>query len=202
MKASNLTRKQMEKSIRATRKQLKAEAIAIRDMLESYGQAGAKAPLVAIERFEALNVPYQFRRGGVEKYTDKQVRDLYRDLEYIKSLKTSTVQGAMEALENYGTIDSFLSSKSEGEKERFWKIYDKLYEKLRDKYKYEVMQLVADMQDTGMTDDEIEKLITDPYESIQLQYGKDISDEKFELLYSDELQQLREGLNTFDPWSE
>lgn len=200
MKASNLSRKELEKRIRRSRKQLKGEAVKIREMLGAYGQEGAKAPLVAIERFESLNVPHRFREGGKELYTDKEVRDMYRDLEYIKTLKSSTLEGAMETMDNFSEISSYLSSKSEAVQDEFWEIYDKLYETLRDKYKYEIMEIVADMQDKGMTRDEIVEAVTDPYHQILLEYGKDISDEKFELLYSDELRELREGFNIFDPW--
>lgn len=200
MKASNLTRKQMESEILKSRKQLKSEAIKIREMLDAYGQAGAKAPLVAIERFEDMKAPYRFRYKGKELYTDKEVLDMYRDLQYIKSLKSATLEGAMETMDNFSEISSYLSSKSEVEQDEFWETYDKLYEVLKDKYKYEVMEIVADMQDRGMSRDEIVEAVTNPYHQILQEYGKDIDDEKLELLYSDELRELRQGFGLFDPW--
>lgn len=202
MKAANLTRKQMEREIRKSRKKLKQEAVKIREMLASYGMSGADAPLIAIKRFEAMKVPYQFRRKGIEYYTDKEVLAMYRDLEYIKQLKTATVEGAMEAMDNFGEIASYLSSKSEAEREHFWEIYDKVYESVKDRFKYEAMQLVADMQESGRTTEEIIKTISEPAEKILMQYGKDLPDEQFDLLYSEELHQLREGYNFFDPWSD
>lgn len=208
MKASDMTREQMERSIRASRQELKLVGREIREMLASYGREGAKAPLSAIERFEKLEVPYQFRRKGVELYTDAEVVDMYRDLEYIKSLKTSTVEGAMETLENFGTTFDTVEQMGDDFKSAFWDAYDRVYEVMKDRYKYETLNIMAEIAQELTSDGsdlngrELADRVIRPYLDILETYGKEIPDDKLDILYTDRLRQLREGYSFFDPWGD
>lgn len=72
---------------------------------------------------------YKYREldlTDLHKKTTTQLRELYRDLTYISSLRSSSVKGARIAYEGYfKEIDPYVKNLSEREKKIFWAVFDK-----------------------------------------------------------------------------
>lgn len=200
MIAPDLTPEQMKKEIRKMRKEMIQVGAEIRDYLRETGREGAQAPLVAIRKFEQMKVPYVFTRKGQELFTEQEIVDLYRDLKYVTGLKTATLEGAKQSLENFEPINVYLSALEEEEQETFWNIYDKIYEDLQSKYKYEIMETISALQTADMSPQQIEKRIKKAYTDIlEGKRGKDISDEQLELRFTRKLERLREKYSFYMP---
>ena len=100
------------------------------------------------------------------KYSDEELRDYYRDLSYISSLKSSTVKGAERAKKNFEPIYNILRQSSPTLNEKFWKIYGKLVESnaLFDKYKYDLISaIMLEGVIRAQDEDEVVKNISEIY---------------------------------------
>lgn len=162
----------------------------------------AKEPLLedALNRFNKFRK--EFKYNSFSKYSDDLVKDLYRDLKNISSLKSSTLEGAIESAKTFGKTRDILDSLSEESQGDFWRLYNKLYKNLEPKtierYKYELFDVVSaemllgqDLEDTyekiknifdktyGLTDDEESANLTEAEkgerfaEQLKIQFSDD-----------------------------
>ena len=119
----------------------------------------SKTPLLkdAYSRFKQFKKDVRY--NDLSKYSDKMIKDIYRDLKYIKSLKSSTLEGAEESARTFGVTKNFLESLSENKRQQFWDMYSRAYSNLRpdlvEKYKYEVFDVLTNEMVLGQDPEEI-----------------------------------------------
>lgn len=148
---------------------------------------GASAPQYAVNKFREIekNIPLKLTKLNASK-----IDDLYRDLKYVSSLKSSTVKGAKEVQEKFEPIHYKINALSEDKRKTFWEIYDKLYSAVGatlENFKYEVLEANVDLMYSGKDD---EAIINDIIESYKKSYEGGETDEDVRILFSEELQKL------------
>lgn len=69
-----------------------------------------------------------------------------RDIQYIESLKSSSVKGATHSAKIFGEVEQKLKSLSSDTQSQFWSIYSKVIEENRvfQNYKYEIFDIIID----------------------------------------------------------
>lgn len=87
-----------------------------------------------------------FRQKAVRYMDKKELQDTYRDLRYIRNLKSSTVEGAREVFENFQPIADKLGKLDEKERKAFWDIYKYARENkgLLEHFKYQLFNELVD----------------------------------------------------------
>lgn len=121
-----------------------------------------------VEKLDLINTGYSAVRDFKKLYQtygspkksmdDKTLRSMYRDLKYIDRLKTSTVKGAKIAHENFKEIEGELGSFSPNTREKFWSVYNKLYERtgsLIEYFKYDAFSNILNEMYSGANIDDI-----------------------------------------------
>lgn len=151
----------------------------------------------AYERFKDFkrNVRY----NDFSKYSDERVKDIYRDLDYILSLKSATKEGAVESVKTYGKTRDFLTSLSKQKQEEFWDIYSRAYKNLMpsmiDRYKYDVFNILSSEMLLGQNPEDIFDKIKEAFDEAY-EEGVDEGErgnlfaDKLELLYSESFDNL------------
>lgn len=132
---------------------------------------GERASQIATDKFKELK---QKLPKDLTQLNEKELRTLNRDLRYIRSLKSSTEKGAIEAEKNFGRIQYFKdNAMDEDDWKDFWKIYERVgegRENLMENFKYEVLETIVDLQIAGFNNEQIVKLIRDTFDKSQVMY--------------------------------
>ena len=159
----------------------------------------SKQPLLkdASNRFKEFKKDFKY--NDLSKYSDEMVRNIYRDLTHINSLKSSTLEGALRSAETFGTTKKFLESLSEEKQKQFWDIYDKAYKNLLpslvDKYKYEVFDVLTNEMMLGQNPEDVFEKIQEAFDRAYEIGGNEeeqgeLFAENLNLLFSDEFDDL------------
>lgn len=125
--------------------------------------------------------------------SDKELRNLYRDLRYINSLKSSTVKGAKEVQEKFKPIADKLEALSENTRDKFWTVYGKLYEATGgrlEQFKYELFETNIDYIYGGGETDTLEYSIISLYDETLKELGSNATDEQIKVLFTSKLKTL------------
>lgn len=152
---------------------------------------------------DAYNRFHQFKKdfkyADFSKYSDKMVKDLYRDLKYIQGLKSSTLEGAKESVETFGDTKKFLESLSQEKQKQFWDIYNRAYKNLSptliERFKYDVFGVVSNEMLLGQNIDDIFEKIQEAFDNAyeegytEVEQGE-LFAENLELLFSDSFENL------------
>ena len=117
----------------------------IRNLRARFGrQMGVdlSAPIYARTKFNEL---LQSTPRDLRELSDKELRTLNRDLNYISGLKTATKKGAEKAEKSFEPIREFLEPFSKDIKDKWWDIFQKQYEELgqqqAERFKYELLDI-------------------------------------------------------------
>ena len=114
----------------------------------------------AVNRFKEIKSTY----GNPKKsMSDKELREMYRDLKYIDSLKGSRVKGALSIDKNLRDFYGVLNSMSPELQKNFWSVYNQLYERTGGKIeriKYDVFDVASMEMYTG---DSVEEIVSNLY---------------------------------------
>lgn len=159
----------------------------------------SKEPLLrdAYNRFEQFKKDFKYNQFS--KYSDEMVKTIFRDLKYIESLKTSTLEGAREATKTYGDTKRFLDSLSEEKQKQFWDIYNRAYKNLSptliERFKYDVFGVVTNEMLLGQDVEEIFEKIVEAFDrAYELGESEEEQGELFaenlELLFSDSFEDI------------
>lgn len=115
---------------------------------------------IAVNKFKEVKSTY----GNPKKsMSDEDLRKMYRDLKYIDSLKGATVKGATFIDENLRDFYGLLNSMSPDLQEKFWSIYNQLYEKTSgqiERIKYDAFNTAIMDVYTGNS---VEEIVSDLY---------------------------------------
>ena len=123
-------RRELRKDIKEIRAEIKADAI---------------TPDIAVRKMAKLEK--QMKEKAVSKMSPKELRSTYRQLKYIRGLKTSTVEGARETASHYEDIAPKLKNLSKAQIKKFWDTYEHLTDisPLYKYMKYEIFSGLADV---------------------------------------------------------
>lgn len=158
--------------------------------LERVRKLGFRRTPPSLSSFERLDIPKK-----LSSLSDKDLNSLFRQLEYINTLKTSTVKGAIKYQESFGKIFDVIEGFSKENKDKFWEAYGKTYENMptiAEKYKYIIFDEIIDYQLQGGIDpDKFAQEALNAFINVQLEYGEK-DNETFRILYSQELRNILE----------
>ena len=123
-------RRELRKDIKEIRAEIKADPI---------------TPDIAVRKMAKLEK--QMKEKAVSKMSPKELRSTYRQLKYIRGLKTSTVSGAKETASHYEDIAPKLKNLSKTQIKKFWDTYEHLTDisPLYKYMKYEIFSGLADV---------------------------------------------------------
>lgn len=159
----------------------------------------SKQPLLrdAYNRFQEFKKDFHYK--DFNKYSDKMVKEIHRDLNYIDNLKSSTLEGATKGAETFGRTKETLSSLSQEKQKEFWDTFNKAYKDLApaiiERFKYDVFDVITNEMLMGETQDDIfEKLqealdLANKYGENEVEKGE-LFAENLELLFSDSMEDL------------
>ena len=184
MKSEILTRTEREQEIRRLYRNISRR-------LESVKKQGF-VPQESIENFaratEMIN-PHKLSQS-LHSMDDKQILNLYRDLRYINSLKSSYVIGSKEYETFWQPIKEKIDALSDSTKAKLWAMYDHIYRisPFYERFKYTIISAATVQTYSGNTDAEdfgakIEKL----YNEIMRDGGFSMSDEEFTIKFNEKL---------------
>lgn len=155
----------------------------------------SKEPLLldAYNRFKDFKKDFKY--NDFSKYTENLVRDIHRDLNYIDSLKSSSLEGAEESYKTFGKTKEFLESLSKDKQNEFWETFEKIYKTTVPQkiyqYRYEVFDVVRNEMLLGQEPSDIlhnlEKIIDDTLSPNKTEEEIDAELEEKLQLYSSEL---------------
>lgn len=138
----NKSDKELRKDINELRKELREDIRGVENYIRSL-QPSEFMPKVAVNKFHELDKT--IKEKGISNMSTEELKTVYRDLEYIRTLKTSTVEGAIKSKQLWQPIEEKLSKLGKREKRRFFKAYDKLYEEIPVvmQFKYQLFDIAS-----------------------------------------------------------
>lgn len=139
----NKSDKELRKDINDLRKELREDIKGVENYIKSL-QPSEFMPKVAVNKFHELDKT--IKEKGISNMSTEELKTVYRDLEYIRTLKTSTVEGAIKSKQLWQPIEEKLSTFGKREKRRFFKAYDKLYEEIPVvmQFKYQLFDIASE----------------------------------------------------------
>lgn len=142
--------------------QIKAERRKVAERIRRI-EARPELPQYAVERFREVEqgIPNRYA-----KLDEKQLRELHRELRYINAMKTSRIEGAEKALEEFEPIHDLIKTLSENKQADIWRAYEKLFNEAPtiDKFKYDVLSVITDLTFMGVSGDDIHRNIMKLYD--------------------------------------
>lgn len=122
----------------------------------------------------------------------KELTQLYRDINYINNLKTSTVRGSLKAQINFRPIEEYISELSEEDNKTFWHAYNTLVEDrmISNYFKYEAMKIARIIFEKKLNATEVRESFIKNLHDIQRKYGASISDDKFRNIVNKEINDI------------
>lgn len=162
-------RRELRKDIKEIRAEIKADPI---------------TPDIAVRKMAKLEK--QMKEKAISKMTSKELKSTYRQLKYIRGLKTSTVSGAKETASHYEDIAPKLKKLSKAHIKKFWDTYEHLTDisPLYKYMKYEIFSGLADVvTKMDMTAEELGQAIDQLYQkSVEGELENEQPDKKTLLL--------------------
>ena len=182
MKAENLSQRELREETRRLLTNL-SKRISHIEGLET-------APKYAVNRFRDIekNVP-----SSLTQLSEKDLRNLYRDLRYVNQLKSSTVKGATEVENVFEPIKRKIESLQQENQRKVFGIYERFFETvggLASHYKYEVLDYATEaIQSIGDEDEALINLIKE-FDKIYRVADENATDTETRLLLSQKLKDL------------
>lgn len=140
---------------------------------------GERASQFATNKFKELK---QKLPKDLKQLNEKELRTLNRDLKYIRSLKSSTEKGAIEAEKNFGKVQYLKDNVlTEEDMNIVWEIYERISEGregLTNNFKYEILDTIIELQFAGFNNGEIVRLIRYAFDKSQASYLNTTQTEK------------------------
>ena len=135
---ADLTPDEMREEIYDLRRELRPRIREIREFSKV-----SRIPQYAVKDMARLETA--MRKTSVRDMDEKQLRNTLRDLRYIESLETSTLEGAIETQEKFEPFKEKLEKLPEHIQQKYWDIYDEFYHSVgkgmeAERFKYEVFQ--------------------------------------------------------------
>lgn len=173
----------------------------LNDRIYEIEKAGYSLKKDASHRFRELQkkVPNNF-----SELNDKELRSIYRELKYIDDLKTSTLRGAEEAQTMYKDIEDIVDKLGPRVKQRFWKLYDNLYERNQLAalaYKYDILNALSTSTEKSrskMKDmSRVEEEIMNMFDILETGFDGDYTSPEFSAYLTDTLQYINTKYKDF-----
>ena len=119
---------------------------------------------------DAYRIAQEEFNSAINKYgepsrnmTEEAMNELYSNLQYVNSLRTSTVRGAHNASKFYQEVSNMLESLSEDKQKEFWGIYGRVYERRKNIAEFFKYQALVESKDEFMSgvsvDEAVENII-------------------------------------------
>lgn len=184
MLAPDLSLKEMRQEIYRLRRELRADLKEVRELSRT---SSLTIPQDALKHMRDLEKRTTKSKGGtaVSHMGERELRNLYRDLEYVRGLKSSTPEGASKSAITWQPVKEFLDSTTEETRDKFWEVYNKLVSNryLEEKFKYEIFEILRQQTEYGNLSDidesamaQLVSKLDDFYEEFTMYYGDDASD--------------------------
>lgn len=177
--------KNLRRDIYALRRALRKDIKEIKELSKD----DPLIPTDATSQMKALEK--KMRIKAVAKQNTKELLSTYRQLKYIRDLKSSTPSGAIRISETFQPLRERLSRYSKDKQNEFWSIYGGLYKHYSgfEKYKYEIIEYVDELFGTEYSDDILDEIRT-LYDTILEQSGGRRSERDIDIRFTNELQNL------------
>lgn len=169
-----MTDKEIRKEIYDLRRELRADISEVNRLRNTSDSA---IPTYATDRMKVLE--REMREKSVKNMSRNELENVYRDLKYVRGLKSSTVEGAIKTGRTIEPLKEKLKTLSPDLQKNFWAIYSKLYGDTAteiDRFKYVIFE--SDLVDSiyqGMDVDDftntIEKLFREYLEIYETDGG-------------------------------
>lgn len=193
-----LSHEQNDKSLRRDIYTLRR---ALRKDIKEVKELSKDDPLIPTDAISQMKeLEKKMRVNSVVKQDTKELLSTYRQLKYIRDLKSSTPSGAIRISETFQPIRERLSRYSKDKQNEFWTIYGDLYKHYSgfEKYKYEIIEYVDELFGTEYSDDILDEIRT-LYDTILEQSGGQKSEQYVDIRFTNELQNLlHKHLGDFD----
>ena len=105
----------------------------------------------------------KLRATDLDELSQKDLTDIYRDLQYIRDLKSSTIEGAKRSYEKWLPIYELLQPLSKEKRDEFFKIYGQIYQQVGGQsmeYKYDdFAEIIESMYQGEDAQDVIDRML-------------------------------------------
>lgn len=180
MLANPQDEKKLRRDIYALRRALRADIKDIRVLIKQ----DSITPDIAVRKMSKLEA--QMREKSVSKMSKQELVSTYRQLKYIRGLKSSTVEGAKETASHYEDIAPKLKNLSKSQIKKFWDTYEHLTDisPLYKYMKYEIFSGLADVvAKMNLSSEELGQAIDQLYQkSVEGELDNEPTDKKTRLL--------------------
>lgn len=173
----------------------------IKEIKRLYRNISNRLKVVEAQGFGSREATENFKRAtekidphrlvkSIKALEDKEVVNLYRDLSYINSLKSSYIIGNKEYTEFWQPIKEKIELLSDSTKSKLWEMYDRIYNisPLYERFKYTIIATATEQAYSGNTDPEaFAEKIEELYNEIMQDGGYSMSDEEFTIKFNEKL---------------
>jgi hypothetical protein len=144
-RSSRLTDEELRREIYSLRRTLKEDIRAVREA----SKLDPTIPRDAINQYKKISK--LMKEKSVRSMDTRDLKSTYRQLGYIRGLKSSTLEGAEKTAETFYPIKQFLDVLSPTLRDEFWDYYGKAYKEnpFLEKFKYEIMEISKDIMISG-----------------------------------------------------
>lgn len=189
MQAHSQDEKSLRKDIYKLRRELRSDLKEVRgaSKLSSLIPTEALSHMTKVER--------EMRDISVRKMGTRDLLSTYRQLKYIRGLKSSTIEGAEKSAKLWTPIKEHLDAFSKDTRDEWWNAYGEIYKNwsTMDKFKYTIFEYV-DKAFTGDNAEEIKaKLVTEIDKILEAARGE-LPQDEVDLRISNKLQELLQEL--------
>lgn len=202
--SSNLSDKELRQEIYKLRRELRVDIGEIKNEIKT----DKSIPTYAVDDFRKAEK--YMREKSVRSMGRRELVSTYRNLTYIRNLKSSTLEGARDVIDNLETVknriklmgdvnqplSNLLEQSSKSTNEKFWDIFKRTFDgraDLRERYKYEIWNSIADyMEEGGTNSEEFSSMVEALYDKVLDNEYNDISFEEYDEK-SDTMMFLNEG---------
>lgn len=203
--SSNLSDKELRQEIYKLRRELRVDIGEIKREIKT----DKTIPTYAVNDFKEAEK--SMRAKSVRSMGRKDLVSTYRNLTYIRNLKSSTLEGARDVIDSLETVknriklmgdvnqplSNLLEQSSKSTTEKFWDIFKRTFDgraDLRERYKYEIWNSIADyMEQGGTNNEEFSSMVEALYDKVLDNEYTDISFEEYDEK-SDTMMFLNEGV--------
>lgn len=165
---------------------------ALRKDIKEVKELSKDDPLIPTDAISQMReIEKKNKVKSVAKQNTKELLSTYRQLKYIRDLKSSTPSGAIRISETFQPIRERLSRYSKDKQNEFWNIYGDLYKHYSgfEKYKYEIIEYVDELFDTEYSEDILNEIRT-LYDTILEHSGGRRSERDIDIRFTNEIQNL------------
>ena len=188
--SKQMTDRELRRDIYETRRYVEANIKAVRELQK--GEPSLAIPTYATNQYALLK--RQMRDKSVKKMSRTELISTRRQLQYIKGLKSSTVEGAKETAVKFSPLADKLKALSPQLQDKFWEIYRKAYSDTKgqlERFRYELFSSdLIDQVGIGTDTGELAHLISEKYRELELETTKDTPEEEKRELFTQRLKSI------------